>query len=309
MSERLHQRDGAGVALLAVWLVVTVAWWALALAPVADPPPWLAAARSVCFGSTPTGLPDTYGWLLLTAAPGSMLAGIFGTWGRDIATAISAAWQRSAPRAALIFTAVLVLAGGAWATARVAEGLAIANTSYEPDSSGSLPDSYPRLGLELPDFELVDQHGESYTREKLHGQVTLVTFAFAHCQTVCPVIVNTLRNTAARMGDTAPELLVLTLDPWRDTPSRLAQMHGEWNLPEAAHILSGEVDDVVAALEGFNVPWQRNENDGDVVHPPLVYVVDENGRIAYGFNNPSVAWLVDASTRLASETAGSVATR
>jgi protein SCO1 len=289
----------AGVSLLVGWLLVTAAWWVLALAPVAQPPAWLAAARSVCFGATPSGLPDTYGWLLLIAAPGSMLVGIIGTWGQDIATAVAVAWRRGAARAVLVATAVLVLAGAAWVAARVADGLAIANTSYEPEGSGSLPASYPRLNLELPVFELVDQNGETFTPEKLRGRVTLVTFAFAHCHTICPVIVKTLRDAAERMGGAAPQILVLSLDPWRDTPSRLAQMQREWALPAGAVVLSGEVDAVTAALDGFKVPWQRNVTDGNVVHPPIVYVVDTNGRIAYGFNNPTADWLVEASTRLA----------
>jgi protein SCO1/2 len=309
MTDHGRRHDRAGIALLAGCLVVTAAWWALALAPVADPPEWLAVARSVCFGSTPSGLPDTYGWLLLTLAPGSMLAGVLAVWGRDIAVQLARGWRSGAARAVIVASVVLLVAGTAWAAARVAEGLAIANISYEPESSPTLPDGYPRLDLAPPAFRLVDQNGETYTPEKLRGRVTLVTFAFAHCQTVCPVIVNTLRNTAERMGDAAPQLLVVTLDPWRDTPSRLAQMHGDWALPAGAHVLSGEVADVTAALDGFKVPWQRNESDGDVVHPPLIYIIDANGRIAYGFNNPPVDWLVDASTRLAEEASGGVAAR
>jgi len=304
-----RHHDGAGLALLVGCLVVTVAWWALALAPVANPPPWLAVARSVCFGSTPSGLPDTYGWLLLTLAPGSMLVGVLAVWGSDIAAQLTRAWRSGVARAAIIVSVVLLIAGTAWAAVRVAEGLAIENISYEPMSSPTLPEGYPRLDLEPPAFRLVDQNGETYTPENLRGRVTLMTFAFAHCQTICPVIVNTVRNAASRMGDTAPEVLVITLDPWRDTPSRLATMHAEWALPAGAHILSGEVADVTAALDGFKVPWQRNETDGNVVHPPLIYVIDADGRIAYGFNNPPVDWLVDASTRLAEEAAAGVAAR
>lgn len=307
--EHTKHSDRAGIALLVGCILVTAAWWGLALAPVQDPPEWLAVARSVCFGSTPSGLPDTYGWLLLTLAPGSMLVGILGVWGRDIVSGLVRGWRNAAWRAAIVTSVVLLAAGTVWAAARVAEGLAIANTSYEPLASPSMPDNYPRLDLEPPAFRLVDQNGEIYTPEKLRGRVTLVTFAFAHCQTVCPVIVNTLRDTVARMGSSAPQLLVVTLDPWRDTPSRLAQMHGDWALPEGAHVLSGEVADVTAALDGFKVPWQRNENDGSVVHPPLIYVIDANGRIAYGFNNPSVDWLVDASTQLAKEASSNVAAR
>jgi protein SCO1/2 len=284
-----RHHDRAGIALLASCLVVTAAWWALALAPVSNPPEWLAVARSVCFGSTPSGLPDTYGWLLLTLAPGSMLAGVLAVWGRDIAVQLARGWRSGAARAVIVASAVLLVAGTAWAAARVAEGLAIENISYEPMSSPTLPDGYPRLGLEPPAFRLVDQNGQMFTPEKLRGRVTLVTFAFAHCQTICPVIVNTLRNAAERMGDAAPQLLVLTLDPWRDTPSRLPAIAKLWGLSGEAYALSGPPDLVEQTLSAWRVPRTRNQRTGDISHPSIVYVVGGNGRIAYAVSGNAEA--------------------
>lgn len=292
-----------GLALLACWLTITVAWWTLALAPVADPPPWLRAARSVCFGTTASGLPDTYGWLLLTAAPGTMLVAIVVTWARDLA----AAWRavaRSAAGLAAVAALALVVAGGLFAAGeRIAAGLAIDNASFDPAEAGALPASYPRLGQAPPVFSLVDQDGRAFRSDDLKGHVTLFTFAFAHCHAVCPAIVQTMRSTAAKLGDRAPDMVVLTLDPWRDTPSRLAQMHADWQMPGAVRVLSGNVDDVTRTLDGFNVPWKRDEATGDVVHPALVYAIDAEGRIAYGFNNPTVDWLVEATGRLQGEVA------
>ncbi len=298
MTLRKQAAGHTGLTLLVIWAVVTAAWWWLALAPVADPPEWLALARSVCFGSTPTGLPDTYGWVVLILAPGSMVVGILGTWSSEIAADIRAAWRVGAGRVALLAAVVLVFAGIGWSALRIAQGLAIANISYEPDVTGTLPSNYPRLDREVPDFTLVDQTGAAFTPENLKGHVTLMTFAFAHCRSVCPVIVNSMRGAASRMGDAAPQLAVLTLDPWRDTPSRLEQMHKDWELPETTRVLSGEVDAVTRTLDGFNVPRQRNEKDGEVVHPALVYVIGVDGRIAYAFNNPSIDWLVEAARRL-----------
>lgn len=301
MTAHAPLREAAGVGLLTAWLLVTASWWALALAPVAEPPVWLALARSVCFGSTPTGLPDTYGWLLLTAAPGSMLLGILATWGSGIAAALRSTRRQALGRAAVALAGGLMVAGMGWSAMRVAEGLARANTSYAPEASDPLPPTYPRLDLATPDFALVDQRGGPFTPEALRGRVTLMSFAFAHCHTVCPVIATTLRRTAQRLGDAAPQIVVVTLDPWRDTPSRLEQMRIDWDLPAGARVLSGDVAAVTAALDAFKVPRQRNEEDGDVAHPALVYVIDAAGRIAYGFNNPTVDWLVEAASRLAAD--------
>jgi protein SCO1/2 len=286
------------LSLLGCWLTITAAWWALALAPVADPPVWLEAARSVCFGSTKSGLPDTYGWVVLAAAPGTMLVAIVVTWFDELTVGVAALRSSLAGRVAMAAVAVFVTLGLVGAGQRIAAGLAIDNASFDPAEAGALPAAYPRLNGVVPAFSLIDQEGRPLRTDDLKGHVTLFTFAFAHCHTVCPAIVQTMRSTAAKMGDQAPDMVVLTLDPWRDTPSRLPQMHKDWQMPASVRVLSGEVGDVTAALDGFNVPWTRDEATGDVSHPALVYAVDAEGRIAYGFNNPSVDWLVDATGRL-----------
>ncbi|MFN2375285.1 MAG: SCO family protein [Candidatus Binatia bacterium] len=292
-----------GLVLLACWLFITTAWWALALAPVADPPPWLLAARSVCFGSTASGLPDTYGWLLLAAAPGTMLVAILVTWFDELCVALRSMASAATGRVVLASFALFVVAGTAAAAVRIADGLAVENFSFDPADVGELPDNYPRLSTAVPTLSLVDQDGAAFTNANLDGRVTIVTFAFAHCHTICPAIVQTMRSLATRLGEKAPQIIVITLDPWRDTPARLPQMHRDWQMPAAVRVLSGEVGDVTAALDGFNMPWTRDEATGDVTHPALVYAIDAKGRIAHGFNNPSVDWMAEASRRLMAETA------
>lgn len=287
--------------LLACWLVITTAWWMLALAPVADPPPWLEAARSVCFGSTASGLPDTYGWVVLAAAPGTMVLAVIVTWSDELFVGLRAMLRSRLGRLALASVCVWLVGGVTAAAARIADGLAIENISYDPTDLGALPEHYPRLGTAVPEFSLVDNDGRAFRSEDLRGRVTLVTFAFAHCHTICPAIVQTMRSTAAQLGPESPQIAVMTLDPWRDTPGRLPQMHKDWQMPASVRVLSGEVDEVTRTLDGFNVPWTRDEATGDVTHPALVYAIGPDGRIAYGFNNPSVEWLAEASRRLAKE--------
>ena len=133
-----------------------------------------------------------------------------------------------------------------------------------------------------------------------------MTFAFAHCRTVCPVVVRTVREAAHRLGGAAT-VVVVTLDPWRDRPSALPSMLTAWQLDDlpAAHVLSGEVEQVLKTLDVWNMPIQRDERTGDVTHPALVYVVAADGALAYSFHNPPVEWVVEAVERLdASQPAG-----
>jgi protein SCO1/2 len=118
----------------------------------------------------------------------------------------------------------------------------------------------------------------------LTGKPVLVTFAYAHCTTVCPTIVMHALRAQDALRDTPdePAVLIVTLDPWRDTPTRLPAMAESWSLPDRdAWVLSGSVAEVEAALDAWEVPRSRNVDTGEIVHPSLLYVIDRAGRIAY----------------------------
>lgn len=148
-----------------------------------------------------------------------------------------------------------------------------------------------RLDQDAPALGLLDQNGERFDLERLEGRSSLVTFAFGHCETVRPVIVRDALEVQERTramaaagslaAERVPRVVVVTLDPWRDTPSRLPHLVHHWKTGEDAFLLSGEVDAVNRVLDGWNVARERNEKTGDVAHPPLVYVLDASVRIRY----------------------------
>jgi protein SCO1/2 len=138
-----------------------------------------------------------------------------------------------------------------------------------------------RLNDPAPALTLVDQAGRELTLEAFRGRPVLVTFAYAHCATVCPSIVMELTKARAALGDAAPEALILTLDPWRDTPARLPTIARQWRLDRGTHVLSAAPEVVERALNAWRVPRARNEKTGDISHPSIVYVLDADGRIRY----------------------------
>jgi cytochrome oxidase Cu insertion factor (SCO1/SenC/PrrC family) len=119
----------------------------------------------------------------------------------------------------------------------------------------------------------------------------LVTFAYAHCETVCPLIVSEVLRARRRLGPSPPAILIITLDPWRDTPSRLPAMAGAWGLDGDARVLSGSPEVVERVLNGWRVPRTRNRKTGQIAHPSIVYVVSANGRITYAVNGHAEAIL------------------
>lgn len=283
-----------------LWLVVTVGWWVLAFAPLPVPAEWLDQARAVCFGSSPSGLPDNYGWVLLVLGPLSMLGFLLAVWGTELAVGLRRVARRSWGVALLAWIAAGLLGGGLWVARRVdaAQRAAAAYAPLTPEER--LPDAYPRTFDPAPALGLVDQNGATVGLPALAGKTVLVSFAFAHCVTVCPVLIGTLHAAIDGLPPTDTAIVVITLDPWRDTPANLPAIAKSWRLERIAdaRVLSGEVEQVNAVLAEWGAGGNRDEATGEISHPGLIFVLDAQSRIAFRFLNPPRGWLIDAVARL-----------
>ena len=282
-------RGALALGALAAIVVVTAAWWALALWPLtAAAPEWLLRTREVCFGATRNALPNAGGWILLIGEPLGLIAVLAVVWGESLREGLRAAAARPAGRV-ILAGAALGLAGGLGAAARL-----VAEVRGEPfvvrapaDLSAAV--AAGRVDDKAPALHLVDQHGDSVSLERFRGRPVIVTFAFGHCTTVCPLTVQEARTAARRLSGKGAVLLVVTLDPWRDTEPRLAYLARQWELGEGMHLLSGGVDGVERTLSAWRVPRARNPATGDVTHPSMVYVVGAGGRLEYALGaDPAV---------------------
>jgi cytochrome oxidase Cu insertion factor (SCO1/SenC/PrrC family) len=132
--------------------------------------------------------------------------------------------------------------------------------------------------------------------ERFRGRPVLVTFAFAHCETICPLLVQDAQRARRRL-DPVPALVVITLDPWRDVPSRLPSMADAWGMGGDEFVVSGDVDAVRRVLGEWNAEGARDPRTGEVVHAPVTYVLDEEGQLAFATAGGAEA-LVQAVHRL-----------
>jgi len=267
-------------ALLA-WLVITVGWWALALWPLPDASPeWLARARAVCFNATATGLPDASGWLLLVGQPAGMLGVLVVAWPRAVRSTLGALSKGTAGRVLLGVSGAIVLVGLSAAGARVAGSRAAAAVEIVPDPVHPVDPARDRP--RVAPLDLVDQRGVRTTLARFAGRPILLTFAFGHCETVCPVVVRNARAVQdASPRSRRPVILVVTLDPWRDTPARLAHLADAWQLDQDGYALGGSVDEVNGVLDAWGIGRSRDGLTGDIVHAPTVFGIDPAGRLEF----------------------------
>jgi protein SCO1 len=282
-TARLNGEERAALAGLIAMFVVTATWWALALWPVAETPAWLARTRYVCFGVNDSGLPDGGGWIGLIAGPVGMLTILLAACRGAIRNLLRAASDSIALRvtfSALVIGSLALAVGATWrvrqAYASPLENLSVTDVP---------PEMYPRLDRPAPALELTAHDGSARGLASLRGRVVFITFAYAHCETVCPLVVHDVlsaRTLLYEADGAAPAVLIVTLDPWRDTPSRLSSIARAWQFPaDDAWVLGGSIRDVERVLTAWLVPHDRNDRNGEVTHPSVVYIVDRAGRIAF----------------------------
>ncbi|MEZ4585454.1 MAG: SCO family protein [Gemmatimonadales bacterium] len=270
-------RPGPASLALVVIGLVTAAWWALALWPAgAVVPEWLARTRAACFGAVGGGLPDTGGWILLLGEPVGMLGVLLAVWGpalREDLRRIRAdrRWRRIGLAALGLTLAGLTL---------VARQVAFATGAFAGPTAPDPGVVRRDLGA-VPDFVLTDQHGGSVTRDDFRGRPLLLTFAFGHCGTVCPAIIRDLLAARADAGRSDLPLVVVTLDPWRDSPELIASVAERWRLAGEDRVLAGPVEEVNRVLDGLGISRRRDGATGGVDHQATVIGVDAEGRIVW----------------------------
>ncbi|RLM54076.1 SCO family protein [Halobellus sp. Atlit-31R] len=171
----------------------------------------------------------------------------------------------------------------------------------EPDreyTSEELP--YPAWGQRVPAATLPDPIGGREVDVRSVGKPQLLTFFYSHCNTVCPVLIQSMRNVQTHSieegyaDDVA--FLPVTFDPERDDAERLQtygeQMNvaldaGNWQFlrPESKARAKAVVS------EQFGVTFQRTQpDDMDMymfAHSAMTYLVNADGYVERAYRTES----------------------
>ena len=105
----------------------------------------------------------------------------------------------------------------------------------------------------VPPFQLVDERGQVFTEQALRGQVTIVSFLFTRCDTICPVTTMKMAGVQEKTFDVGSKvkLVSFSVDPAYDTPERLAAYATRYRAdPTRWRFVTGPADTVHALVEG-----------------------------------------------------------
>lgn len=146
---------------------------------------------------------------------------------------------------------------------------------------------------EIPEFDLVDQHGETFDRSSLEGHWSLLFFGYTYCPDVCPMTLQSLarvRELMDREGGAGADtrMVFVSVDPARDSVARLAE-YVAFFFPELVGATGDarEIDRLTGAVGAFHREAEGERPDEYLVdHSSSLYLVDPQARLHAVLHEP-----------------------
>jgi len=146
--------------------------------------------------------------------------------------------------------------------------------------AGCMTRAYDSIGGPI---SLISHTGERVTEATFKGQPTLIYFGFTYCPDICPGTLVALNKAyeALPEGIAAPQTLLITVDPERDTPDALSQYVSTGAFPDNLIGLTGTPEEIAAAADAFIAQYERIETPDSLAeytmdHTSILYLMDEN---------------------------------
>lgn len=153
----------------------------------------------------------------------------------------------------------------------VSQGVAASNESTLPG------DSVYQL-----DVAGTDQNGVTQRFPALRGKVRIISMFYANCPYVCPMIINTIKQTENTLTDAQRAqtgVVLISLDPERDTPEALKEVEITRHLDgKRWTLLRTDAGDVRKLAAVLGIQYRALENR-DFNHSTAIILLDTDGRI------------------------------
>jgi protein SCO1/2 len=183
----------------------------------------------------------------------------------------------------IAIVAVVAIATGAWLSYQVMSPPAV------PQTATILP-----APSAVPEFSLLDHQGNAIGRDIFAGHWSLVFFGFTHCPDICPLTLQVLtdaRNQLANAGaDELPQIVLVSVDPERDTPELLGQYVGYFGDDNLG--ITGDLAEIRKLTRGLGIYFEKtavDEKSYSVDHSAVVLVINPRGEFHALFSAPHVA--------------------
>ena len=133
------------------------------------------------------------------------------------------------------------------------------------------------------DFALADHTGKSRALADFRGKVVVMFFGFTHCPDVCPTTLSELAAAMKKLGADGDrvQVLLVTVDPERDTPQVLSQYVTAFDPRFLA--LRGTAEETARVAKEFKIIYQKvagaRPESYTMDHSAGTYIFDPQGRL------------------------------
>ena len=160
-----------------------------------------------------------------------------------------------------------------------------------------------REGDYIPNFAMIDQHGDFLQIRNLRGKPFVMNFIFTRCQAakMCPASttrMSDLQDAARDTGLKGLHFVTITFDPEFDSPGILRQYADGYEIEhDNFHLLTATQTLVDDLLRQFGILTM--DEDGTINHTMATLLIDANGRVA--FRKEGSTWSVKEFIKEAKE--------
>ena len=147
------------------------------------------------------------------------------------------------------------------------------------------------VAREVQPFELVDHNNAVFDNAALEQHWSFLFFGYTYCPDVCPTTMSVLNSIAQRLQDVDADIrfVMVSIDPERDTPERLAEFVTYFNGDFLG--VTGSEQGLEQLTRPLGILYQRVESEPGsesylMDHTSAIFLFDPDGRYHAVFSAP-----------------------
>ncbi|MEY2191152.1 SCO family protein [Neobacillus sp. BF23-41] len=143
--------------------------------------------------------------------------------------------------------------------------------------------------VNLPEFKLIDENGNSVTKQDLIGKTVVMTFTYVNCvdPNACPILLGNFSNMQQDLkskGNNTDNLLLVSvsLDPENDTPEAMKEHAKKMNFDMSyLKMLTGDMNEIQNLADTLGEHFEKKNSE--VLHDNKTYIFNEDGKLTHEF--------------------------
>jgi protein SCO1/2 len=134
---------------------------------------------------------------------------------------------------------------------------------------------------QAPDFTLRNSKGELVRLSQFRGKAVMLTFIYARCPDVCPLIIGNLRAAMKQLGPAANkmEVVAVSVDPEGDTAANVNKFISDHDMTGKMEYLIGSKRELVPVWKNWDVQIEGTPDERLINHSSFVFGITGSGAV------------------------------